>query len=400
MRLAQRLEPRKMPLWAWAIGLYVLIRLVFIPVMAAFQPAKYGYPPESSSSTLYLKLIRPWERWDVQYYVSMVRDGYGVEPATRNFYPLYAWLARGPSVLLGNLWVVGLMLTSGVATIGLYLVLNRLAAADFVHTPRWAVICFTLLPTAFILYAPYSESLFLLFIVASFLFARLKRWWSAGVMGLFATLTRQQGIIIILPLLIEMIQAYGGWRPLLKRWRTWLSLALPPLALVCLVFYRAVFLNDLPPDWWLPQNWIYAIFVSPNAKLVVPNQGFIAPTTAIYRAIQQGINPGVYNTWIARWFDLTLGTMYLVLFALAWRQMRWSYRVYSVLVFLLAFSYHTGRNLPYMGLSRHLLLAFPLAFPIANWSSVSPARRFIVLLAGGFLLVIQAILYTANAWVV
>ena len=57
---------------------------------------------------------------------------------------------------------------------------------------------------------------------------------------------------------------------------------------------------------------------------------------------------------------LTFGTGFLLILALAWRYMRPSYRIYALAITLLAFSYHTGPLYPYMGLPRHLLLAFPV----------------------------------------
>lgn len=46
----------------------------------------------------------------------------------------------------------------------------------------------------------------------------------------------------------------------------------------------------------------------------------------------------------------------------AWRYMRNSYRAYSLIIIRVAFGYHTGMlvSTPYMGLPRHLLLAFPV----------------------------------------
>jgi hypothetical protein len=48
------------------------------------------------------------------------------------------------------------------------------------------------------------------------------------------------------------------------------------------------------------------------------------------------------------------------LLALAWRNMRISYRIYAVAIVLVSFSYHTGMLYPYIALPRHLLLAFPV----------------------------------------
>src|SRR5260370_18121499 len=56
-------------------------------------------------------------------------------------------------------------------------------------------------PTAFFFFAAYNESLFLLFTASSFLAMRRQQWWLAGILGLFAALTRSAGIFLVIPYL-------------------------------------------------------------------------------------------------------------------------------------------------------------------------------------------------------
>lgn len=78
--------------------------------------------------------------------------------------------------------------------------------------------------------------------------------------------------------------------------------------------------------------------------------------------------------------------------------MRMSYRIYSVLITLVSFSYYTGPTHPYMGLLRHLYLAFPVfigAAPILN----RPWKRALTLglsFIGSMYLVM---VYVLEAWV-
>ena len=69
--------------------------------------------------------------------------------------------------------------------------------------------------------------------------------------------------------------------------------------------------------------------------------------------------------------DLVLGAMYVAIFVAGGRylwRLRKSYFLYAVVILLVSFSYYTGALLPYMGLPRHCLLAFPLFLPLAVWS--------------------------------
>lgn len=379
----------------WAIGLYLLLRLILAPIAATIATPNQQSEIQPASSSLQRTLVSPWDRWDVEYYRSIAAEGYGTNPKTTNFHPLYALVGRVFGWLTGGNWLLGLLLAGGVATIALYLLVEHLAHldADAPHA-RWTAVVLTLLPGGFILYAPYSESLFLAAAVACFICLRQKRWWWAGGAGLVASLTRQQGIALVLPMLWEMSAAAGGWRVLLRRWRWWLAALVPLVGFGIVITYRIVVSGGLPSQWWLPQNWIYSLLISPAAQDVVPGQRFVAPWTALWLALGQVSTPPS----LPRWLDLTTGVVYLGLLAAFWRALQPSARVYCVAVYLLAFSYHTGSLFAYMGLSRHLLLAFPLAFPLARWATPLPRRLLVVIFGAGFLL-LQTVLYVAHAWV-
>jgi 4-amino-4-deoxy-L-arabinose transferase-like glycosyltransferase len=57
-------------------------------------------------------------------------------------------------------------------------------------------------PMAFFFSAPYTESLFLLLSVGAFYAARRERWWVAGAVAGLAAVTRNMGVLLVLPLAI------------------------------------------------------------------------------------------------------------------------------------------------------------------------------------------------------
>ena len=381
--------------WRWAVGLYVFVRVVLGLVAASTPTPARTFAPQPANTSAQRALVSPWERWDVEYYRSIAANGYGTNPKTTNFHPLYAWIGRVFGWITGGNWLLGLLLASGTATIALYLLIAHLARLNGNHAnARWTAVVLTLLPAGFILYAPYSESLFLAAAVGCFILAQGRRWWWAGLVGAVASVTRQQGIVLVLPLLWEMATAAGGWRALARRWRWWLAATLPLLGFGVVVLYRAALLGGLPAQWWLPQNWIYSLLISPAAQNVVPGQRFVAPWTAVWLALQQINTPPT----LPRLVDLITGAMYLMILVAFWRKLRPGARVHCVAVYLLAFSYHTGGLFAYMGLGRHLLLAFPLALPLAEWSYSLP-RRALLIVIGGLMLLGQTLLYVAGAWV-
>lgn len=306
-------------------------------------------------------LLAVWERWDTQYYMRIAGAGYSATDGTTTFHPLFPWLAR-PFALLGGPPVVGLLLVSSAATLALYLAFERLALLDHGSVKaRTATLLFAFWPVSYVLYLPYTESLWLLFAILSFLCARQKRWWAAGLAGALATLTRQQGLFLLAPLTWELFAAEGyEIKRLLKRGF--------PLLLIFVAFvgwglYRTLVLGDVKTgSLW---NWISSILVSPASHLVVKDHSFMWPWKAAYLAIQKALSLSYVNPWI----DLALGVLFLSLIALAWRGMRTSYRIYVVVIAVVSFSFHTGMTPTggaYLSLPRHLLLAFPVFIGLAS----------------------------------
>ena len=162
---------------------------------------------------LYRTLLAPWQRWDVSYYLAIVTRGYSTGDGTTQFHPLYPLLAI-PLARLGVSPLLSLLCVSSAAGFLLYLAFARLAALDLPPSEaRLSVLFLALAPPAFILFAPYTEALFLLSAVLCLWYARQRQWWQAALAGALATLTRQQGIFLVLPLAWELWEAAGrDWR--------------------------------------------------------------------------------------------------------------------------------------------------------------------------------------------
>jgi hypothetical protein len=142
-----------------------------------------------------------WQRFDTNWYLEIARDGY-VDAGSKVYFPLYPLLIRLVSALVGNAMLAAL-LVSNVALIGALVLLYRLSEALFGATSaRRAVAYWLLFPTAFFLFAAYTESLFLFLVLAAFDCARRDKWILAALFGALAALTRLQGVLLIVPLAI------------------------------------------------------------------------------------------------------------------------------------------------------------------------------------------------------
>ncbi len=140
-----------------------------------------------------------WQRFDTNWYLKIARAGY-VDTASTVYFPLYPFLVRVVSVLVGDALFAALVV-SNLALIVALALLYRLSDALFGATSaRRAVAYWLLFPTAFFLFAAYTESLFLFLTLAAFDFARRDKWFIATIFGALAALTRLQGGLLVVPL--------------------------------------------------------------------------------------------------------------------------------------------------------------------------------------------------------
>lgn len=373
-----------------AITLFVLLRLAFM-LLAIVNS---GISPEAGPPGNFFQryLIQPWNQWDVEYFLRIASQGYRAEDGTAQFHPLFPLLGRLAGWLTGGDFLLGLLLVSSVCTILFLVALEDLAALDLpAAEARRAAFYFAHAPTAFILFAPYTESLFLLCAALAFRMARRERWWMAGAAGAGAVLTRQQGLFLLAPMAWEFV----GWarrsgRPILSHWSHWragLGLGLIPLGYLGWIVYRALALGDLVVDLKQPRTLIYGLLISRSATQVVHQQSFMAPWKALWLAFQH-LN-------LTTVIDLVASGQFVLLLALGGRtlwRMRPSYLAYSVVILLVSFSLNTGEPHPYMGLTRHCLLAFPLLLPLAVWGR-RPLVNLLTLGIGFVLLLGMTFLY-------
>jgi hypothetical protein len=145
-------------------------------------------------------------RWDSGYYRDIASRGYEsvVENNGLAFFPMYPVLVRFFYNMTGRLNLSGLLLSNLMFLVALgYLYgLVKLEYKDEDIASR-TIFYLAAAPSAYIFSAMYSESTFLAFLVASFYYARKRRWLLAALLGAAATATRAPGIAIALFILTE-----------------------------------------------------------------------------------------------------------------------------------------------------------------------------------------------------
>jgi hypothetical protein len=211
------------------IGVAAFVAEALIPRNPALVPGADG------------PILRSLTSWDGWYYLGITRNGYEAElvsGAYSNiaFPPLYPLVVRLLSWPIAGSEGVVAILVSNVAFIVALALLVRLGTPYLGRRRATIAAGFLVIyPFASVFSMAYTESLFLLLMVAAFLAAeRRHRAW-AGIFLALTVLCRLQGIALLLPLLMVMLRQ-DGWRP--RPSLGWLLLG--PLAGVAFLAYIAV----------------------------------------------------------------------------------------------------------------------------------------------------------------
>jgi len=365
-------EPANSSTWRRIITFWIVTR-VWLSLLALFcslglpssalEKKVAVWPPGAPlGEWLTRVLLEPWNRWDVEHFLNIATRGYRIDDGTLSFHPLYPMLGKIVGEIFGGHTLLGLFLVSNICCLLFLFCYDRLVRIDLTgEDSRRATHYMTLLPAAFALFAPYTEPLFLLLSALALLMARRGKWFMAGLAGGMAALTRQQGIILLLPLAWEFWEwAERNPRKLLANWRGAAGLLLVPAGLLTWLLYRAITLSDVVIELRRPGTLIYGLLISQSVTHMVPQQTFMPPWNALWIALNIPSR--------ANMIDLCSGAVYLLILAIGGRilwRLRPSYFLYSLAIILISFSYSTGNRESYMGLPRHCLLAFPLAMPLA-----------------------------------
>lgn len=306
-----------------------------------------------------------WANFDGEHYLSIAARGYGF--GEEAFFPLYPLLIK---FLGGGVWA-GLLISNFsflIALVGLY----KLIKLDFKEkVARLAVILLLLFPTSFYFGSVYTESLFLALVVWSFYFARGQRWFLASILGMFASVTRVIGILLL------PVHAI--------RKRSW-YLLLIPLGFLAYMF----FLKQTTGD---PLKFLHALPAFGEQRSATPillPQVFYRYVFKILPNLNYSYFPIVFTTWLE--FLAGLLFLFLILFSLGQLEISyWSFLLLGYLIPTFSGSFSS--------LSRYVLVLFPAFIFLAQWfEKRSPSLKFTIY---GLLLISLAVstaLFVRGFW--
>jgi hypothetical protein len=266
---------------------------------------------------------------------------------------------------LGGRPFAAALVVSNAALLGALTLLYDLTRSEISDAAaRTTVVLLCVFPTSFFLFAPYSESLFLLLAGTALWAARRDRWLVAAIAGFGAALTRNIGVVVALALLAEAIQRRAdGERGLLGGLGA--AAATGAGTLAYLLFWQAEV-----GDWLAPihqqANW-ERVFSWPWTTLV-------DGTRSAFEFV--GATNGPY--WLIDWLIVV---PVLAASVVASFRYRWTFRVYLWGGLLVPLSY-VFPDRPLMSMPRFVLPLFPAFWAIAQLLDRWRAPRWAVAAVG------------------
>jgi Gpi18-like mannosyltransferase len=350
---------RAIPALRWAVVIFVTMRisLSLIAALALFQfplyHVTYYHGIQPVSSGIANALLGVWQRFDTIWYTKIAMQGYAQGDGATVFFPLYPILTRLVGKVLWGNYLLGGIIVSNVAYFLALVALYKLTQLEFdSQVAARAVVYLSVFPTAFFFLGAYTESLFLLFAVAAFYYARKGNWLAASIAGLLAALTKQLGLLLLLPLLYE----YLAEREFAVRSvrRDVLLLALIPAGTLAFLLFRYAYIGEpqlvetYRVRWAVNASWPWSNIADSLAAIF--NTGrfpALNPEDTLLRRI-------FYNS-----FDLTCVGLFLSLAIVSFRRLRLSYGLYMVSVLFVGLMQNFRPPYPIAALPRYVLVLFP-----------------------------------------
>ncbi|KAF0132725.1 MAG: hypothetical protein FD145_1580 [Candidatus Saganbacteria bacterium] len=338
----------------------------FLPFNMAMHNLNFLYPANEP-----INLMSAFKTWDAQQYLFLAEKGYSPNQMSNAFFPLFPLLIKFISpIFFGKSLIAGLALAnifSLVAVIYFYLFVKQLFGAENAFR---AGLFFLAFPTSFYMDLVYADSLFLMLAILFFYFLYNHRTMPAFICAFLLPLSRLQGVLAIVPLLIFMV---------VKDFRKWfLPLGFAAGFASYLLFMQ--FLTGALFSGFSAQNY----FVSGYSVLQLLNsiQWFMNNFTNITFGLH-----GYTNSIIDRFFFL----FFLILLFFSYKKID-----KTLFCYMLAIGLVPALAGNFMSYTRYLLEVFPIFIVM---SLLMKEKHYFVLIPMVVLQTIFLISHALNYWI-
>ncbi len=329
------------------IYLFIIAKIFVIAIAVSIQfivPEEITHTQKISGSWF----LNPFAQYDSTAYLDIAKNGYNSQFAdgTGNYhwYPLYPLLIRVFSFIGHDL---AAFLIANIASILAVMALYTLVREELGKSSAYRTAFYILLfPTAYYFTMMYTESLFLLLSLCTFYSAKQEKWLAAGIFGFLASLTRIQGILLFIPILIIYLRSVGfeyrkhfSSANIRKIKSNSLFLLLIPAGFFAFMLYDLVAFGDA--------------FIQLKSALVF-GRHLSLPWEGFAHAINAMINDTTLINLSYHIYNLFITVSFIGLIWISYKKLKPEYTAYFLLtVVALLF----GPNL--FGMSRYMLIVFP-----------------------------------------
>jgi len=293
--------------------------------------------------------------WDAGWYRSIAAHGYAAAGRqSLRFFPLFPMLGRYlghlPGLDIGAALVVVANVASLLALAALLLLVRHdLGDAALARRSVWLL---ALAPSAYSMVLAYSDALLLLCSVVTFLGIRTGRWWWAAAAGLAAGAVRPVGVLLVLPVALELWSRRDSLTSPGRRIAGAAALVAPAVGAGGFLLWVGRAFGDA----WLP--------------LTVQEQGGHRGQLALpFAAMGRDVVAALHGHHLGSASHIPWVVVCVGLAAVAWRRLPRSYALYATVVIVASLS---STNMD--SFERYALAAFPLVVAASTATSRRPVE--------------------------
>jgi hypothetical protein len=339
-----------------------------------------------------------WANFDGVHYLTIIEKGYIGTGLIQAFFPLFPISIKILSLLPIDPVIIGLCISNAAFIAVSFLFYKYLAAKDL-QLAKWSLFAFLLFPTSFFLGAFYTESLFLLLIIASLWSAEKKKWLYAALFAGLASATRIVGIFLIPALLLELLQQHSNPKKHLFKQLTDISLyiktltnhfkeivliGLGSLGLIAYMVYLQLNFND-------PFYFFHVQSEFGGGR----QESLVLLPQVIWRYVKIFIT---YRPFDLKYFafvqEFVLTALAYLGLIFAAKNVRWSWTLFGLLAITLPTLTGTFSSMP-----RYVLAALPIFVLFGEMLSKKNNIWKIILGISALLLVCNTLLFIQGYWV-
>ncbi len=363
------------PLAVWvAYAVHTLVVGVAIIISDYFPqhvPVGFINPLIGTEPYIVDKLIK----WDAHWYTYVAEAGYTSQSIV--FFPVIVIFIKFLVYFGVSYAKAGLLVCNLFAFLSFWALYMLFILDDTGRRAFKAILFYGLMPTSFFLNSVYTEPLFITFAAVCLYFGRKGYWWLSGIFAALATLTRNIGIMLVFPMVIEF-----AIQTIYKRGnRSWLPLLLPIFALLVFMCYN-YFLTGDPlefvhaqsgwgREWGLPWVNLWKNIVMNTLKIPDWEPGRFFDTIMVVLAVIGLLLPIFSSKYSIR--------MSYLIVAWTWLIIPW---------------FSTSPYYPLYSLSRFILVIFPLYIIVAKLAN----KYYYLTIVSGVLLLLCTAWFVNGYW--